>query len=60
MSLPQPREFDFDFDSVPLFMRSTPDGDDDNIALAALQDLVHDGTPDGTRFFVTAAVVSLL
>lgn len=38
-----------EFDSVPLFMRSLPDDLDDNddVAVSALQSLVHDGTPDG-------------
>ncbi|KAJ3734431.1 40S ribosomal protein S7 [Lentinula guzmanii] len=35
------------FDSVPLFMRSLPDEDPaENTSLAALQSLVHEGTPD--------------
>jgi hypothetical protein len=37
--------------SHPLFMTSLPEDDDgdggENVALAALQSLVHDGTPDG-------------
>src|ERR1700761_5996986 len=36
------------FDSVPLFMKSLPDEDSaDNATLAALQNLAHEGTPDG-------------
>jgi len=35
------------FDSVPLFMRSLPEETPEDSALAALQSLVHDGTPDG-------------
>lgn len=36
------------FDSIPLFMKSLPDEDSaDNTSLAALQSLVHEGTPDG-------------
>lgn len=36
-----------DFDNVPLFMKSLPEEDSDNVALSALQSLVHEGTPDG-------------
>jgi hypothetical protein len=35
------------FDSVPLFMKSLPDEDADDSVVAALQSLVHEGTPDG-------------
>ena len=35
------------FDSIPLFMKSLPEGDSENAAISALQDLAHDGTPDG-------------
>lgn len=35
------------FDSMPLFMKTLPTDDTDDVALAALQDLVHEGTPDG-------------
>jgi hypothetical protein len=36
------------FDSIPLFMKNLPDEDPaDNVSLAALQSLVHEGTPDG-------------
>jgi len=35
------------FDSVPLFMRSLPEETSEDSALAALQSLVYDGTPDG-------------
>ncbi|KAG5637313.1 hypothetical protein H0H81_005006 [Sphagnurus paluster] len=34
------------FDSVPLFMKSLPDDDIQDVALAALQSLAHEGTPD--------------
>ncbi|KAK2459612.1 hypothetical protein APHAL10511_008367 [Amanita phalloides] len=34
------------FDSIPLFMKSLPSEETDNSALAALQSLAHDGTPD--------------
>ena len=36
-----------EFDSVPLFMRSLPEDDTDDIAVSALQSLAHEGTPDG-------------
>lgn len=38
-----------DFDSIPLFMKSLPPASEaeNNVALAALQDLVYEGTPDG-------------
>jgi len=35
------------FDSVPLFMKSLPEDSSQDIALAALQSLVHEGTPNG-------------
>lgn len=35
------------FDDTPLFMKSLPEDDTDNVALSALQSLVHEGTPDG-------------
>ncbi|TFK43292.1 40S ribosomal protein S7 [Crucibulum laeve] len=34
------------FDSIPLFMKSLPSEDSDNAALAALQSLAYEGTPD--------------
>ncbi|KAF8916784.1 hypothetical protein CPB85DRAFT_1431759 [Mucidula mucida] len=34
------------FDSVPLFMKSLPTDDTEDIALSALQSLAHEGTPD--------------
>jgi hypothetical protein len=48
--LPQPASIDetlASFDSVPLFMKSLPQGDTDNDILGALQSLAFDGTPDG-------------
>jgi len=35
------------FDEVPLFMKTLPGDETENIALSALQDLVHEGTEDG-------------
>lgn len=35
------------FDSVPLFMKSLPEEADDDAAIAALQSLAFEGTPDG-------------
>ena len=35
------------FDSVPLFMKSLPEDSSQDTALAALQSLVHEGTPNG-------------
>jgi uncharacterized protein YpmS len=35
------------FYDTPLFMRSLPEDDTDNVALSALQSLVYEGTPDG-------------
>ena len=49
-ALPQPPDFEEKlaaFDSVPIFMRSLPEDPTDDVALSALQSLVHDGTPDG-------------
>ncbi|RXW25786.1 hypothetical protein EST38_g77 [Candolleomyces aberdarensis] len=34
------------FDDIPLFMKSLPDDESENPAIAALQDLVYEGTPD--------------
>lgn len=48
--LPQPPSLDAkfkEFDAVPLFMRTLPDEDVDDIAISALQSLAHEGTPDG-------------
>jgi len=35
------------FDSVPLFMKSLPEEPTEDPALAALQSLIFEGTPDG-------------
>lgn len=35
------------FDSVPLFMKTLPDEETTDPVLAALQNLAHEGTPDG-------------
>ncbi|KAF8639925.1 hypothetical protein AX17_001175 [Amanita inopinata Kibby_2008] len=35
-----------EFDSMPLFMKSLPSEESDDVALAALQSLAHEGTPD--------------
>jgi len=46
---PQPPSFDEHFaelESHPLFMSTLPDEPSNNPVLSALQDLVHDGTPD--------------
>jgi hypothetical protein len=48
--LPQPASIDDKlsaFDSVPLFMKSLPADDSDDLMIGALQSLVYDGTPDG-------------
>ncbi|PPR02467.1 hypothetical protein CVT24_002016 [Panaeolus cyanescens] len=46
---PKPRkteeEIMAEFDSIPLFMKSLPDSEDD-VALSALQSLIYEGTPD--------------
>lgn len=36
-----------EFDSVPLFMKSLPTEETEDVALAALQSLAYEGTPDG-------------
>lgn len=36
-----------EFDSVPLFMRSLPEDDTEDIAISALQSLAYEGTPNG-------------
>lgn len=36
-----------EFDNIPLFMKSLPEDDSENVALSALQSLAHEGTPDG-------------
>lgn len=35
------------FDSTPLFMQHLPDEDTEDVVLAALQSLAHEGTSDG-------------
>lgn len=50
VSLPQPLSADEKlaaFDAVPLFMKNLPEDPADDVALAALQSLAHEGTPDG-------------
>lgn len=53
MAGPKPRSYEDAlkaFDSVPLFMRELPEGKIDessDVALSALQSLVHEGPPDG-------------
>jgi len=37
------------FESIPLFMKSLQEDDIQNPAVSALQSLIYDGTPDGTR-----------
>ncbi|KAL1944214.1 hypothetical protein VTO73DRAFT_3399 [Trametes versicolor] len=47
--LPQPLSADEKlaaFDAVPLFMKNLPEDPADDVALAALQSLAHEGTPD--------------
>jgi hypothetical protein len=47
---PQPPSFDDHLaalDSTPLFMKSLPVEDADDIAVSALQSLAYEGTPDG-------------
>jgi len=47
--LPQPPDLEDKlaaFNSIPLFMKSLPEDDTENATIAALQSLVHDGTPD--------------
>ena len=50
LCLPQPLSTDGKleaFNSVPLFMRSLPEDDTDDVAINALQSLAYEGTPDG-------------
>jgi hypothetical protein len=35
------------FDSIPLFMKSLPEEDNQDTTLSALQSLIYEGTPDG-------------
>lgn len=35
------------FDDIPLFMKSLPEDDSENVAISALQSLAYEGTPDG-------------
>ena len=35
------------FDSIPLFMKSLPEEDNQDPTLSALQSLIYEGTPDG-------------
>jgi len=37
-----------DLNNVPLFMQTMPEDPSENPTLAALQSLVHEGSPDGT------------
>ena len=39
------------FDEVPLFMKTLPGDETENVALSALQDLAYEGTPDGGSIF---------
>lgn len=62
---PQPAQVDFEetlasLESLPLFMKSLPSEDSDDIALQALQSLAHDGTPDGasTPYFCSASLTA--
>lgn len=52
MTFPQPADVAMDekiaaFDSVPLFMKSLPEGGLNDPVVSALQSLAHEGTPDG-------------
>ena len=50
LPLPQPASVQYKmaaFDTVPLFMRSLPDDGTEDPAIAALQNLAYEGTPDG-------------
>ena len=55
-TFPKPTDYDTqqklkEMDSVPLFMKTLPsDGEEGGDAIEALQALLHEGTPDGTRF----------
>lgn len=49
--LPQPASLDDEklkeFDNVPLFMKTIPGDDGDDIMINAIQSLIHEGSPDG-------------
>ncbi|KAH7888037.1 40S ribosomal protein S7 [Phlebopus sp. FC_14] len=48
-TLPQPASVDdklASFDNFPLFMKSLPSEDSNDVAIQAMQSLAHDGTPD--------------
>lgn len=49
--LPQPASLDDEklkeFDNVPLFMKTIPGEDGDDIMINAIQSLIHEGSPDG-------------
>ena len=50
LPLPQPAPIEDKmaaFDTVPLFMRSLPEDSGEDPAIAALQSLAYEGTPDG-------------
>ena len=62
---PQPAQADIEetlasLESLPLFMKSLPSEDSDDVALQALQSLAHDGTADGVLrlFFLVMKSVS--
>ena len=49
--IPKPRPTEDEtlaaFESVPLFMKSLPEDDNQDPTLSALQSLIYEGTPDG-------------
>ena len=52
LPLPQPASIEDKlaaFNTVPLFMRSLPEDGTEDPAIAALQSLAYEGTPDGRQ-----------
>lgn len=48
-----PEEKLAELESLPLFMKSLPEDPSDDPIISALQNLAHEGTPDGRYFLFT-------
>lgn len=48
-----PEEMLAELESLPLFMKSLPEDPSDDPVVSALQNLAHEGTPDGAYFSAT-------
>ena len=52
-----PEEKLAELESLPLFMKSLPEDTSDDPVISALQNLAHEGTPDGRHFSVTSSLL---